>query len=436
MRILFLTTLSVVWEQEHFFTLNVFKSMAQYTRNHPELELYTASILLEPTIDYCQVENRKLYGVKYQILHLPSSLSASDIVNQIVLFFKNYAPDVIHSNMIEGFDVKAAQIAGIPIILTMHIGGLICPRGGGNGLLKFNDTICNGVVGKDCHKCMLCDLPFSFASKCIYRLIHSSSTAKRIAQRNKPIPLITPICKIDQQINGKLHILQYLKYAHVVAANSKLCDILTIHLDKTHIHLLPHGVSPRKRLSLPSTDGVIKFYILSRLQYSKGIIDILKAFKGIPHKKYELHIIGGGSIASYKDRQYLHKIEKYKYGLNIINHGWLSNDDLESTIQNCHIMIHGSFCHEIYGIAIAESLSMGRGVIASRCGGAEMQIIDGRNGLLFTPHSVEELRQCILAVLEDKSLISKFASNSHLPMHIDNYTIQLIKIYKHILELK
>lgn len=99
-------------------------------------------------------------------------------------------------------------------------------------------------------------------------------------------------------------------------------------------------------------------------------------------------------------------------------------------------MIHGTFCHEIYGIAIAESLSMGRGVIASRCGGAEMQIIDGHNGLLFTPHSVEELRRCILAVLEDKSLISKFASNSHLPMRIDNYTIQLIKIYRHILELK
>lgn len=410
--------------------------MAQYTGNHPEFELCTASILLEPTIDCCQVENRILYGINYQILHLPSSLSASDIVNQIVLFFKNAAPDIIHSNMIEGFDVKAAQTAGIPIILTMHIGGLICPRGGGNGLLKFNDTICNGVVGKDCHKCMLCDLPFSFASKCIYRLIHSSSIAKRIAQRNKPIPLITPICKIDQQINGKLHILQDLKYAHVIAANSKLCDILAIHLDKTHIHLLPHGVSPRKRLSLPSTDGAIKFYILSRLQYSKGIIDILKAFKGISHKKYELHLIGGGSIASYKDRQYLHKIEKYKSGLNIISHGWLSNDDLESTIQSCHIMIHGTFCHEIYGIAIAESLSMGRGVIASRCGGAEMQIIDGHNGLLFTPHSVEELRRCILAVLEDKSLISKFASNSHLPMRIDNYTIQLIKIYRHILELK
>lgn len=436
MRILFLTTLSVILEQEHFFTLNVFRSLANYANHNHELKLYTASIITDPTTDACRTEGLDFHGIEYHILHIPSSLSTSDIIKQLVAFFKGISPDVIHSNMIEGIDVEAARMAGIPIILTMHIGGLICPRGGGNGLLKFNDTICNGIVGKECHKCMLCDLPFSFTSKCIYKLLHRSSIAQGIAHRKKNIPLITPIFKIDEQIHKKLQILNNLRYAHVIAANEKLCEILATHLDKTHIHLLPHGVSPRKRLALPDTNGVIKFYILSRLQYSKGIIDVLKAFKGIPHEKYELHIIGGGSVASYKDRKYLHKIEKHKQGLNIISHGWISNDELESTIQNCHIMIHSSFCHEIYGIAIAESLSMGRGVIASRCGGAEMQITDGKNGLLFSPHSVDELRRCILKVLEDKSLISKFASCSYLPMHIDNYTIKLIEIYKHILTIQ
>lgn len=66
--------------------------------------------------------------------------------------------------MIEGYDIIAARKLNIPIVLTIHIGGFICPRGGGNGFLMYNDSICNQKIGKECMKCGCMDLPLPHLS--------------------------------------------------------------------------------------------------------------------------------------------------------------------------------------------------------------------------------------------------------------------------------
>lgn len=433
MKLLFITTLNVPINKEHFFTINVIKSLGHYCQSYKDFELECITLIQsddnsEATLrDEPNLSNE--YGVNYKTYRYPSFWSSKKQVSSIAELFKAITPDIIHSNMIEGIDVRAARLARIPIVLTIHIGGFLCPRGGGNGLLRYDDTICNTGICEDCYKCVIRDLPFPKFSLSAYRLFHHTLIGRYFANRKKSVLYFTTLFRTDWKIKAYYARIEEYKYAHLIAANSKLCGVLANHYDKTHIHLLPHGVSPRKRLKLPDTNGAIKFYILSRFQYSKGIIDVLKAFKGIPHEKYELHLIGGGSTSSYADRQYLHKIEKFKRGINIFSHGWISNEDLESIIRNCHIMIHAAFFHEIYGIAIAESLSMGRGVLATRCGGAEMQIEDGKNGILYEPHSIPALHDAILKVLNNKDLIRQFSNAAELPMPIQNYVNHLVALY-------
>lgn len=390
-----------------------------------------ATINIGPLDELSRTEVKTIYGATYRLLRVDRSVSRETQIAVITDFFKEVAPSVIHSNMIEGTDVIAARQAGIPIVLTVHIGGFVCPRGGGNGLLRYDDVICDGVLGAQCARCIIKDMPFSKAGQWLYNWLNDTKLARYFANKTQATWYLTPLFGIGNRVEERRRILQEYKYAHIVAANEKLVEILRQYVPEQHIHLLPHGVEERKRLVLPPLDGPVKFFVLSRVQYSKGIVEILKAFKGIPHDKYELHIIGDAQT-SWAGRQYVKEVEKAAEGINVISHGRLPNSEIETVVGQCHVLIHATFCLEIYGINISEVLSMGRGVLASRCGGAEMQVKHGVNGLLFEPHSVEAIRQAVDTVLDNKALIAEFSENAALPLSITNYISKLSEIYDEI----
>lgn len=432
MKILFLTTLCVDVDHEHFFTKNVIKHLVlYYSQQSRDFTFELATISTVPCADPPRVETKKVSGVDYHTLYVASSMDRHELVDAVGNFFVDINPDVIHSNMIEGIDVVAARMAGIPIVMTVHIGGFICPRGGGNGLLRYDNTICDGVVTPRCARCVIRDFPFPRLGQSLYSLFHKSMFARYFADKRKPVWYLTPLFRIDDRIKERKQILEEYRYAHIIAANKKLVSILRHYLPEEYIHLLPHGVAPRQRLLLPLTDGPVKFFILSRIQYSKGIVEVLKAFKGISHDRYELHVIGDAQPGR-SERLYMNAVKKAAIGVNVIFHGRLPNSDIETVIEKCHIMIHSTFCHEIYGINISEVLSMGRGVLASKCGGAEMQVENGVNGLLFEPHSVEAIRTAIDTILDNKELIRTFSDNAALPMPIMNYIEKLSEIYDEV----
>ena len=95
-------------------------------------------------------------------------------------------------------------------------------------------------------------------------------------------------------------------------------------------------------------------------------------------------------------------------------------------------MVHPAICLEVYGISIAESLSMGRPVLATRCGGAEMQVKDGYNGWLISPNSVSEMHDKILYIIQHFSGVRTCAEHSKLPHSIENYSLNLQSLYRQI----
>lgn len=435
MKILFLTTYGVRISNEHFFTKNVIRHLGYYCKSQNDIDIVCVTLIPSNEIsEAILVDEPKLgeeFGVSYKIYNYPSGFSSEETDFTIAELFKTISPDVIHSNMIEGMDVRAARLANIPIVLTIHIGGFICPRGGGNGLLRYDDTICDSGICDDCYRCIIRDLPFHQLGIVAYRMFKNTSIACYFANRKKPVWYLTPLFCTDNRIKNRQTCMKDYEYAHLIAPNYRLGNLLGQCISANQIHILPHGVAPRKRLPLPSLDGPVQFFILSRIQYSKGIIEALKAFRGIPHNQYQLHIIGDAE-KQFCEQMYMRKVLKAARGINVVFHGRIPNKDIESVIEKCHIMIHNSFCHEIFGINMSESLSIGRGVIATRCGGAEMQIQEGKNGLLYEPHSVPALRNTILRILNDKKLIKEFSDASELPMPIQKYINQLVALYHNV----
>ncbi|WP_288179860.1 glycosyltransferase family 4 protein, partial [Bacteroides sp. CAG:633] len=167
-------------------------------------------------------------------------------------------------------------------------------------------------------------------------------------------------------------------------------------LDKDKITILPHGIPlPAFVPSFPPViNGKIKFFYVGRICYVKGLHVLLQAFSLVNNPHIELHLIGG--TGNKTERRYEHQLKtQYSSDPRIIWHGKVTPEQIFNTIQNFHVLIHPTICLEIFGLNIAEALAMGKPVLATRCGGAEMQIEEGVNGWLVEPNDVEELTKKI-----------------------------------------
>ena len=147
----------------------------------------------------------------------------------------------------------------------------------------------------------------------------------------------------------------------------------------------------------------------------------------------KLHIVGG---AGNKDEErYMQRLQrKYSHNSQIIWHGKVDNQQIYDLIKYFDIMIHPAICLEIYGLNIAEALVSSKPVIATRCGGAEMQIEDGVNGWLVEPNDINSLK-----------LAMEFASDMYLKNNllkvdtsrvksIETHAKGLIEIYEEVID--
>jgi glycosyltransferase involved in cell wall biosynthesis len=74
------------------------------------------------------------------------------------------------------------------------------------------------------------------------------------------------------------------------------------------------------------------------------------------------------------------------------------------------IQIQCSQWHEAFCLAVAEGMSAGLPIVASRIGGLPELVEDGVNGFLFEPTSDVELADAILNLAEDRELRSRMGA--------------------------
>ena len=432
MKILFFTTYNITLIREHFFTKNVAISLySESIKINHEIEIVTISSH-QPNKNELVYKTPQGDKIENKIIDISKCKNSSEITKNIINYIEKNKPDIIHSQMIEGFDIEAAKFLNIPIVNTVHIGGFICPRGGGNGFLKYDNSICDQPIGKTCEKCMSKNMPLPFFTFLLNKAIPRNFKLKLRNKINKNLFYVTPFLNLSFIPEEKKRFINLAKYSHIICANKKLIELCKVNGLNSNLHLLPHGVKIRKRLPLPSLEEPIKFYFLGRIQFSKGLHIIIKALKEIPKNIYELHILGDADYMGKKEEKYFQKLKGCSKNLNIIWHGRVNNEKIEDYIKNFHVMIHPTICHEIYGIAIAESLSMGRPVLATRCGGAEMQIKDNFNGWLINPNDIQDMKKKILSIISNKEDIVKFSKNANLPYSIENYSKSLFELYSKI----
>lgn len=346
---------------------------------------------------------------------------------------KKVGPSVIHAHSMKRAVCRIGYKHGIPVIVTAHHGGILCPSG---AYMNYKDVICNVKVNHmDCLPCVLRNTRTGL--KYWYPFVKhlKQSTYLKIGNflQNKPfIPFITPIGSSAKYIQSKQHefsdISQYCKF--MVAPCTKIGEaMVTNGLDQSKLRIVPHGIPiPEYHPVYPEiANDKLKLYCVGRICYVKGIHVLLEAFSHIQDLGIELHIIGGAGNKS--EHLYMNKLlKKYNFDNRIIWHGKMDPDKIFEVSKDFHVLISPTICMEAYGLNIAEALALGKPVLTTASGGGEMQIMDGVNGWIIAPNDSKALYEKIVYISEHRNILPVMSVQCHA-ISVKEHCERLLEIY-------
>jgi glycosyltransferase involved in cell wall biosynthesis len=176
-------------------------------------------------------------------------------------------------------------------------------------------------------------------------------------------------------------------------------------------------------------------YILffGRLHAQKGAKTLIEAVSELPN--VNLVIVGTGE----EEEELLELVTKKK-AKNIKILGARYGEELKNIIKNSSFVIVPSVWYENAPFSVIESFALGKPVIASNLGGLPEMINDGKNGLLFNPGDIEDLREKINSLYHNPCAIRSMGLAARLFVEKnfspENHYKELMKIYSNFLNKK
>lgn len=347
------------------------------------------------------------------------------------------APDVIHAHSHKGLAVQIGRALGIPVVITSHHGGIVCPAG---TLLDCRDRICTTTAShRHCLRCVLRNTRGGLAVYPLMRLLPRRVylSLGRWLDRLPFILFVTPIGGAARHIAAKAEEWRTITTGctRMIAPCRRLAEAMTANgLPKGKVIILPHGIPLPKAVPHfpPVTEGGVRFFYVGRISYVKGLHTLLEAFHRLDAPRAELHLIGGAATKS--ERRYETRLRR-RYGADerIVWHGKVRPEEVYKMTENFHVSSSAAFL-EAFGLNISEALALGKPVLATRNGGAEMQIEDGVNGWLVPSNDAEAMRQKMDEIVHTlHTFDTRLATRAVVP--IDTHCRKLWEIYEQTLTL-
>jgi glycosyltransferase involved in cell wall biosynthesis len=348
-------------------------------------------------------------------------------------------PDIVHFQHFIALSANLIRITkdeGYPVILTLHDFFLLCHR---THLLKRDHRVCSGpLYGLQCVRCLN-----------DYYLLGPQDVRTNFFLKVKdflPFPFIKwtkrffiPPKYLEEGGYEVFHryrfMYEILKYPDVILTPSHFVKDLFLKyypFAKLKTKVLPLGIptvaspeEPRKR------EGRIRFCYFGNILPTKGLHFLVDAFKKLPKGKGHLTIFGGRapSMEAYYDQ-----LREQANGYSIDFRAPFKRAEISKALRDQDVVILPSICPESFSFVIREANSLGLPVIASRMGAIPEAVQEGVNGLLFEPGNIEDLRRCMLKLIESPGLVQEMALKMPKVKWMAEHALELEKIYRGIIE--
>jgi glycosyltransferase involved in cell wall biosynthesis len=365
---------------------------------------------------------------------------------------RTISPTIVHAHSQKALFASLGQQLNTPVVITAHHGGILCPAG---TLMNAEDRICQTTLShRNCLKCCLANIRTGRAWYPFMRLLpeHVYRNCGAILGKLPFLPFITPIGSVANAIQGKIEEWRTIccNATTVIAPSHAIAEAMTRNgMEPEKVRVIPHGIPGEfnvKSLTLSENKNTkhersaslktkqkqseqpIRFFFLGRICRVKGLHVLLEAFEDeCFSNNSELHIIGG--TGNKGEQRYMKALQCKYRNPNIVWHGKLPSDKVLETICDFDVMVHPAIYLEVFGLNISESLLMHKPVLATRCGGAEMQIRDGENGWLVEPNNAIALREKMYQIVQEGINLDMNTISSGV-ISIEEHVKELISLYE------
>lgn len=347
-------------------------------------------------------------GILKKVKNAVKLINSNEAYKKLVKLIIDTKPDIAHVNLVyhqlTPSVFQALKKYNIPTVFTSHDYKLVCPN-----YKLFNKN-------KICQKCVKGEFINCFTNRC-----HKDSASYSL-------------------------LLTIEAYWHKWMKSYEVADVVICPSQFMYNQLKEKRIDREKLIHLPNfltnnfldvkieekKENFILYY--GRLSKEKGLDTLLDAQK-LLNGKIKLKLIGTGP----EEIRLRERIENEEIK-NIEFLGFKTGEELVREIKNAKATIIPSVWHEVFGLTIIESLSVGTPVIGSRVGGITELVKEGINGFLFERANEKELASKIEALInlpEDRFVnmvhSSYQAKENFSP---ENYYKELIQIYEKVVKNK
>ena len=301
----------------------------------------------------------------------------------------DFKPDVIHLNnfqrQLSSSVVLAAYDKKVPIIYTAHDVQAICPA---ITMLDSNGNVCEKCIGGKYNNCIENKCNKGSMLKSVIGAHEGKFYRKNNIYKDMVNYIVTP---------SKFYKMQFIKDGYdekkVIAIHN------FINVDEYNLE------TKNENYALYS----------GRLSKEKGIINLVEAFKKLLEDK-EINNIDNIKLYIAGDGPCKEEIEKYINDNNlkekIILLGYLKQDDLKEYTRNASFTVVPSIWYENCPYSILETQAIGKAIIGANIGGIPELVQNEENGLVYKYDDVNELKEKMKKLFNDKELANEFGKEA------------------------
>lgn len=331
-----------------------------------------------------------------------------DVEDAFQQFLDIAQPDVIHFQHVMLLSYRLVRLAkqrGIPALLTLHDYWFICSN---SQLIWPDSQICKGkALGMNCARCALTNRIASPVLRTALRppaavLLQLRDTLVRRAVLQADTVIAPSHFLIDRYVEEGLPPERFI--------------CLENGIDLEHIQRYDHR---------PAEDGRVRFTYLGSLAWQKGVHILVEAFRDIPAGEARLRIYGPPDV--FPD--YSARLRELANPANTSFEGQVPNEEVGQVLAETDVLVVPSLWYENSPVVIQEARAAGVPVIASNLGALPEKV--GDSGWLFSPGSVEELRDHLKNVVE-MGITPALRENLPAARSIDDATEELLALYREI----
>lgn len=302
-------------------------------------------------------------------------------------------PDIVHINHLSHLTIQIVNIIKeyeIPILFTLHDFWMMCVKG---QLIRDDNSIC---TGPSVSKCMNCNMKY----------FTSDLQAKDEIQK-----WLKLISKVTENVDLFIAPSQFLRETYI---RYGLPAEKIIYMDYGFNKKLINGIK-----KTPSEK--IRFGFLGRIIPVKGIAELLDAFNQVDHSRSELNIYGRIPKSSiYLRNRFANPAVHFKGGYNY--------QDISKVLSNIDILVVPSIWFENSPLVIHEAFLARIPVITSKLGGMAELVLHEKNGLLFEPRNVNDLKEKMEIFIKNPKLIKKYSQKTYV-RSIENNVMEIEDLY-------